>query len=346
MKKEKFFILGVASLCLSTTFMTANANEAIPEELDASYYAERLNNNNPIDLVVASETIKVRNISIQPLIEFENQDRAMTKFKEQYAIELDKIRIEFNLLEIDDNNFKEYFLIVQSMSNSDLISWDAISEILAFFDLYENKSQNQEIEMNLEMYENNPREEYLELVDELSPDYNAPLSAKGKAMMSQPMTRSMALPNIQAAIDYAIEYAVTPNYNYTYWRNGDCTNFVSQILHASGVGMDVSGTLNPNQGWWISSNAAAYAWIRADTFTRYMGRRAYYSWSSLVSSLHPGAFIATDYTGDGEVNHCAFITAKNGQYVGIAQHTSNYHDWSYNTGWPTENGKRILYNVR
>lgn len=348
MKNRIFIKLLLVSTCFCNTLIATNATELDVMEHNAEYYAERLNSNNPVDVVVVPQTIKVRGISREPLIEFENQERAMIKFKKQYAHELEILKTEFTLEDLNDTNYTEYFLAIQRYHNPDIISWEIINELLAFFDLYENKDQNQEVASTLALYVNEPKEEYLIKVDALSADYNSPLSASFREDLShvQANARSMALPNTQAAIDYAIRHATAPNRGYTYWPNGDCTNFVSQILHASGIRMDVSGSLNPNQGWWISSNSASYSWIRADTFTRYMGRRAYYSWSSLVSTLHPGAFIATDYTGDGEVNHCAFITAKSGSYVGIAQHTDNYHAWSNTTGWPTENGKRILYNVR
>ena len=77
-----------------------------------------------------------------------------------------------------------------------------------------------------------------------------------------------------------------------------------------------------------------------------MGRQKYNSWTSLVSNISRGSFIAADFGGDGKVDHCAFITDKSGSNVQIAQHSTDYLKWSYNTSWPKDNGKRILYKVR
>lgn len=68
----------------------------------------------------------------------------------------------------------------------------------------------------------------------------------------------------EKAIKYASDYAMTPNSEYNYFKiynetGGDCTNFVSQCLHAGGFIMDFNG----RAPWWYRQNGISKA--TADT---------------------------------------------------------------------------------
>lgn len=62
----------------------------------------------------------------------------------------------------------------------------------------------------------------------------------------------------QAAVRYALAYAMKPNPAYRYFplindRSGDCANFVSQCLRAGGAPM----TYSPGHSWWYNSAGPA-----------------------------------------------------------------------------------------
>ena len=54
-------------------------------------------------------------------------------------------------------------------------------------------------------------------------------------------------------MSYASAHATSPNTpDYYYFSHGDCINFVSQILEASGVSQDVYDSVY--SGWWHKYN--------------------------------------------------------------------------------------------
>lgn len=93
--------------------------------------------------------------------------------------------------------------------------------------------------------------------------------------------RATILPNMKAAIAYAEKYATSPNTGaYYYFRNGDCANFVSQILEAGGIKQEVYS--ETWKGWWhttgnlhipfiSSEHKHSEAWSMVIPFARYMG---------------------------------------------------------------------------
>ncbi|HCW52331.1 MAG TPA: hypothetical protein DG753_01010 [Clostridium sp.] len=60
--------------------------------------------------------------------------------------------------------------------------------------------------------------------------------------------------NINNACKYAEKYALTPNDNYRNFNDsgGDCTNFISQIIHAGGI--PLTNTWKPYTSSWIRVN--------------------------------------------------------------------------------------------
>lgn len=135
----------------------------------------------------------------------------------------------------------------------------------------------------------------------------------------------------------------------TYWGGGDCTNFASQILAASGV-RQVTST-SKYTGWWHrrtapSAHEHSISWINANTFARYMGvGYKGRNHSSFAASIRKYDFIAYDKTSDGQWDHMAYVNADD-NYVGsygyhdykVAQHSNDYHAW---TSGSTNNWEKI-----
>ena len=96
---------------------------------------------------------------------------------------------------------------------------------------------------------------------------------------------------------------------------------------------------------WLGNHTHSYSWTKANTFAHYMGvlfeTNNHKKFSNLINK---GTIIAADWENDGSWDHIAFVTAvdnKIGNYgyrdYKVAQHTSNYHLWTSDTGnhWET-----------
>lgn len=71
------------------------------------------------------------------------------------------------------------------------------------------------------------------------------------------------------AAAYAQKYALSPNGKYTNYEEmgGDCTNFVSQCIHAGGIPNDNSGV---NKWYWYSDHNRWPSWTNARFFRNYL----------------------------------------------------------------------------
>lgn len=147
--------------------------------------------------------------------------------------------------------------------------------------------------------------------------------------------------NLNDAIDYANRFAYSPNEGpFYYFHNGDCANFVSQIMLASGR--------DTTQSWWHRitkdwtenyTHKHAPAWSLVNTFVYYFGvsnsTLSHREFSTILSS---GSIITFDSSDDGDLDHVAFVTQSDNyisDYNGysyfdykVAQHTRNYHAWT------------------
>ena len=245
--------------------------------------------------------------------------------------------------------------------------WKAADALVGFFDIYENTDQNVEIR---DLYEASidPRapmeiddEDVLAEIDLLTPYTSQKLVETDDREAKQTIGI-----NLTNAVTYAENNASgynTPTYDK--FSNGDCTNFVSQILEAGGVKQEVYSS--ENKGWWHkatshwygTSHSHSVSWIRADTFAKYMG--VSYTTTSNVSfanKLTKGDIVGFDKGSDGDWNHMAFVTDKKSTkttYNGstfynykIAQHTSNYCGWAQGgaaKGWTTLGSNGYTYGI-
>lgn len=345
----KLNLLLISSLLILPTFSNSNFDSPTiisDVEKNSMKIVEKLNDTMTYDTIVNNGIINIDNQDVAYYATFKDNNLALARFKDKFKNELIIISEKRNLSELTNENYKDYYLGIKELSESSLFTYETIYEMLEFFDIYENIDINTEIKTNADLFNLTKSEEYAVQIDALAANYNPVISDLYKERQITPM--SLDLPNLNGAISYAKKYAKEPNPLYYKW-SADCTNFVSQVLNAGGIGMVT--TNSENSGWWYkSSSQRSISWIRADTFSRYMGRVGYknssVNWNSFVGKLKAGDFIGYDSSGDGSVDHMAFITDKSGSQVQIAQHTTNYLKWSNSTGWKTNSKNRVLYIVR
>lgn len=161
--------------------------------------------------------------------------------------------------------------------------------------------------------------------------------------------------NVENGTAYAKKYATSPNKDgYEYFKDGDCTNFISQILENGGIKQVVYD--DENLGWWhkkntflfITTHKQSLSWVSASTFARYMGRSyPTKDFCAFSQKVQPGDFIALDASGKGNYHHMGYVAevgyviTKNGltyRDLRIAQHTPNYLEWCTTNTNNWENG--------
>mgnify|MGYP001168572627 FL=1 len=320
-----------------------------------------------------SRTISLRGITNKMFIEFDSQEDALYKIKNRCSDILDKIKGQYNLDDLSEANWQDYYEGLYSIIDDagdilDISETDYEYRFLrAFFDIYENKFKNDKVDelssvdlssrvidngeekiaseviANNLPYQSNFSKEYFEKLN-VYEDY---ISDSDKIIEEKNNLELRVAIDVESAVSYASAHATSPNTpDYYYFSHGDCTNFVSQILEASGVSQDVYDSVY--SGWWHKYNPNAWgnkhtysrSWTKADTFARYMGvvltRTNHRNFSA---NVFRGSIIAGDWQDDGDWEHMAFVTAAD-NYVGsygyydykVAQHTNNYHLWTSNSG--------------
>lgn len=76
----------------------------------------------------------------------------------------------------------------------------------------------------------------------------------------------------QKAIDYARTWALGRNPAYHDYEKygGDCTNYISQCLHAGNIPFDESGRDVTTKWYWYSDNSRTPSWTAAKPFETYL----------------------------------------------------------------------------
>ncbi|MGM0904852.1 MAG: amidase domain-containing protein [Bacillota bacterium] len=113
----------------------------------------------------------------------------------------------------------------------------------------------------------------------------------------------------------------------------DCTNYISQCLHAGGAPM--LGFSNRSKGWWMRNNNWSFSWSVANSMRWYLpgsktGLRA--KEVNSPSQLLPGDVICYDFQGDGRFDHTTIVTAKDADGMPLVNaHTANSRRryWAY-----------------
>lgn len=239
---------------------------------------------------------------------FVDEDYALRQLRSRVPNTLDLISSKHSLKEINKSNIVEYKKILNSLSdNSEFFQNDEeLQNLKSFIDIYEGYNRNEKLLEKVKSLENKnklSKEDKIE-IGMLLP-YYAPLAIEASSYMQEQLgALRNTLPDLNAAVRYAEKYAWTPNKNEygvaTSFSNGevDCTNFASQILHASGVSQVVYN--NKNSGWWHRKNwfgghDYSISWINADVFARYMGvGYTTTNHQSFAQNIIVGDFIAFD----------------------------------------------------
>ncbi|MDQ7725124.1 amidase domain-containing protein [Bacillus halotolerans] len=134
------------------------------------------------------------------------------------------------------------------------------------------------------------------------------------------------------AVQYAEKYWNKRNPAYKNFSD-NCTNFISQCLHAGGAPM--RGHPNRGSGWWMKQSSWSYSWTVAHSMKMYLtnskaGLRAVRVKSA--DELVPGDVICYDFEGDGRFNHTTIVVAKdkgNMPLVNAQSYDSRMRYWSY-----------------
>ncbi|MDQ0273768.1 amidase domain-containing protein [Cytobacillus purgationiresistens] len=113
----------------------------------------------------------------------------------------------------------------------------------------------------------------------------------------------------------------------------NCTNYISQCLHAGGGQM--RGYPNRGKGWWMRDNNWSYSWSVAHSMRMYLSGSTIGIRAKEVSSpddlLH-GDVICYDFQGDGRYDHTTIVTGHDADGMPLVNaNTSNSRKryWAY-----------------
>ncbi|MEH7117959.1 amidase domain-containing protein [Neobacillus vireti] len=151
------------------------------------------------------------------------------------------------------------------------------------------------------------------------------------------------------AVQYAERWWNSYNPAYKKFQN-DCTNFISQCLHAGGAPM--RGYPKRDAGWWLQNQNWSYSWAVAHTLRLYFGNSKSGLRAKEVSSpeqLLLGDVICYDFEGDGRFNHNTIVTGKDGYgmpLVNAHTYNSRMRYWAYeDSSAYTPNIKYKFYSI-
>lgn len=91
----------------------------------------------------------------------------------------------------------------------------------------------------------------------------------------------------------------------------DCTNYISQCLHAGGIPMVGEG--DRNRGWWMkststTSNQWSYSWTSSNALYRFVRKSVGGELVSQANELKMGDLIFYDWDGRGSYHHTTVVT--------------------------------------
>lgn len=352
--KSNLFIRNIAVMLIITILLSIGSTIAYAKDTDTVITEnpiETSNILNDVGTIVNSGKIRVLGTENNLYCVFEDDAAAIEDIKVKSATILSALTAEYGLDPLTDENWEKYrdamYMLIDSENKPEYYTESNIEyrALRAFFDIYENKDKNAQIVECAMKVSGSPfsRSADNETIEELALLLPCTESLAQQYMGMGANTRASF--NVSAAISYAEKYATSRNTpTYYSFSNGDCANFVSQILENAGVSQiqynDVA------KGWWHKRESGflgigykhthSQSWSMADTFARYQGVR--YSTTSNLSfsaNLTNGCFIVADFENDGDWDHCGFVTQSD-SYKGsygyydykVAQHTSDYLGWA------------------
>ncbi len=174
--------------------------------------------------------------------------------------------------------------------------------------------------------ESNEREKFTESV------YPVDLSAVQGNIAGEliELNRQISLYDRVKAIRYAELW--WNGYNPTFPTiDDDCTNFISQCLHAGRLNM--TNTTNRASGWWCqfkndrSSETWSYSWAVSQSLFQYLMKGVGASRVSTAKELKMGDLIFYDWDGAGKFHHTTIVTDfdEYGDPLVNAHSDSSYH---------------------
>ncbi|MGB7999814.1 MAG: amidase domain-containing protein [Anaerobacillus sp.] len=144
-----------------------------------------------------------------------------------------------------------------------------------------------------------------------------------------------------SAVKYAERWWDDSNPSYQAF-DVDCTNYISQCLHAGKAPM--RGYPDRTKGWWSQGNNWSYSWSVAHALRWHLsssknGLRA--REVAYADELGPGDIICYDFDGDGRWEHTTFVVDQDEKgHPLVNAHTTNsrLRYWAYedSTAWTPE----------
>ncbi len=145
-----------------------------------------------------------------------------------------------------------------------------------------------------------------------------------------------------ASSDGQFGYDYNPEYPNFYGQGGDCSNYVSQILHESGF--------KTGGGWNYTKDAASRSWCNA------AGLKNYLVWSGRANVIAQGTFDdvyeaayelmpgdVIGYVKKGRVDHMVLVTGTDSRgYPLINSHSTDRYHVPWDLGW-NETGVRFIF---
>lgn len=162
------------------------------------------------------------------------------------------------------------------------------------------------------------------------------------------MRRCATIYDRRAAVQYADKWWNSNNPAYPVFDD-DCTNYISQCLHAGGAPM--WGYPNREKGWWIGGGTWSLSWSTAHSLRWYLAGSEKGMTATQVASaelLDLGDVIAYDFQNDGRFDHSAIVTAKIGNTPLVNAHTYNtrHRHWDYKDSYAsTPNARYIFFKI-
>ncbi|MCL1630747.1 amidase domain-containing protein [Sporolactobacillus sp. CPB3-1] len=186
--------------------------------------------------------------------------------------------------------------------------------------------------------------------DALIPLVSAQEAATHTSDMREPsMTRSRRYDRLQA-VRYADLWWNQRNPRYPKVAD-DCTNYISQCLHAGGI--EMWGDPIRNRGWWQKQTNWSFSWTVANSLRWYLSKQGNIIGTVEKSSardLVPGDVICYDFEGDGHWNHNTMVTAIDGAgdpLVNAHTYDARHRPWAYtdSPAW-TENIAYKFFHIK
>jgi hypothetical protein len=167
-------------------------------------------------------------------------------------------------------------------------------------------------------------------------------------------TRSPILYNRNKVQDYVNTWWNSFNPDYLFFKEDDCTNFVSQCLFAGNAPMNYTG--KRELGWWYQGKSGkqelwSLSWAVADSLRRYLtgGLKDWHA--ETVDSplkLTIGDVISYDWDGNGHYQHSAIVSDLDAHGMPlVSAHTTNsknrYWDYRDSYAWTSQTRYRYFH---